>query len=303
MKAQALLAALLAVGLGAGAVAQHLPQRDPWHLPATQGGDWPKWDPRRQLTFAFHERARGNIVTGRFVTFEMALGHTTGGYGWLVGAPNAESSAGATLYHNAAFAEDGSVSILPQATSHDGPPRGGTVTPPGFGVRLSSSDSPNHRILERLMIQAKQFNPPFPGKYRLGGGRLALSDPDEVHHVGEHCGFDMFESTTDREWHQHPLDLTRPPLPDILFPHDRARLFGWPNEGGVTYEFELLCEDDQLCLLDAPPRDWLNATYLFRRAWLCEVPKTVHAHRAWLEERVVAEETERVNPAFRKVGE
>jgi hypothetical protein len=274
--------------------------RDPWRLPATQSEDWPAWDPEQRLTFTFHDRRRDDIITGRFVTIEVAMGHTDWGGGFNWGSPNGGSSRFISLHHDAIVEPDGSVSMLPGETSPDRRPSPAT-TPPGFTVTLSTTDAPDHSIYEKLMIQAKQFNPPFSGEYRAGFPLFDTGKPEEVHYIGEHCGFDMFESAVNRVWHQRPppLDLTRPPPPEVAYPFDRARLFGWPNEDGVTYEFALICDDRSLCGLDAPPRPWLNASYFFRRQWLCDVPKVVHAHQAWLEDHIVAEETETLNPVFR----
>lgn len=269
--------------------AQSMAQDDPFKVPVLRYGDYGEWDPDRELTFRYDHR-RGETVSGRYVVFSFPIGHT------IVrspGAPDVGSTGFTRFQHKALFRADGTVEILPQATARDEWGSGGAY-PPFYTSSLSLGGSRGETI--RLVMEAsKQLDRPFPG-YEVA--RFWTHDEEDFHYVGEHCGFDMFESIAYRRWHlvPEPFDLTRAPPPDMTPPFDRARVFGWPDTDGTGYDFGVICEDNGSCRAAFAARPWLPVTLHFRREWFCEIPKVVPAHLDWLESRIVEEETEILNP-------
>ena len=64
--------ALLVVALLASA----LRADNPFEVPITPGTGWPEFDPHGTLTFTLHDRVGGDTaVTGRYMTFEVEMGH------------------------------------------------------------------------------------------------------------------------------------------------------------------------------------------------------------------------------------
>ncbi|MEM9797123.1 MAG: hypothetical protein AAF919_11575 [Pseudomonadota bacterium] len=285
------IAAFVCLVIGGIAVAQ-VAGRDPFEVPVLRNGDYGEWDPARELTFRFEDWRGEETVTGRYAVFSFPIGHTNP---WSSGAPDKGSTGRADLQHRMSIGEGGTITILAQATEkaewttgHRGPP--------SYETRLSAFSPIDGETIRRVMRNAKRLNGPFPG-YEL---TLFLQYKEEAfHHVGEHCGYDMFESVAYRDWHFRPgpFDLERPPPPEVEHPFDRARVFGWPSANGITHDFGVICEDRKSCIVSAEVRPWLNMRFFFDREWLCDIPKVIPAHLDWLESRIVEEETEILNPA------
>ncbi len=268
-------------------------QQDPFVVPVQRYGDYGEWEPDRELTFRFEDWRGQDRVTGRYAVFSFPIGHTQR---LSSGTPDEGSTGGTDLQHRMAFGADGTVEILPQATE-EADWNYGSIAPPFYETSISPF-SYTGGLIRQSMVEAKQRDKPFPG-YELN--QFSQADASELHYIGEHCGFDMFESVAYREWHDRPrpFDLDRAPPPDVAPPFDRARVFGWPSADGVTYDFGVICEDRSACVVGVRQRPWLNVSFQFRRPWLCDIPKVVPAHLDWLESRIVEEETEILNPDYR----
>lgn len=291
------IAAVLGLLVGGIAVAQVAVSDDPFEVPVRRHGDYGEWAPDREFTFRFEDYRGRETVTGRYAVFRFSIGHTLPR---LSGSsPNEGSSASLQLQHHASLKEDGTVEILPQATSAGEDWHFGSISPPFYETSMSPFAGSNGEGVRRAMRQAKQLSGPFPG-YEPTSFSTAF-DADDLYHVGEHCGYDLFESVAGRGWHGRPgqlYDFNRPRPTDVVPPFDRARVFGWPSPDGGTYDFGVICGDGQICTVAAGVRPWLRMRFQFRRAWLCDIPKVIPTHLDWLEGQIIEEETEILNPAY-----
>ncbi|MEM9797374.1 MAG: hypothetical protein AAF919_12850 [Pseudomonadota bacterium] len=286
------MAVLLCLIVGGIALAQAV-DRDPFEVPVQRRGDYGEWDPGRELTFRLEDWRGEETVTGRYAVFSFPIGHTIP---WSSGVPDEGSTGWASLRHRMSVDKTGAIEILPQATTKAEWTVGQRGLP-FYDTRVSARSPLDGETIRRVMRNAKRRNGPFPG-YELTLFRQYAES--ELHHVGEHCGYDMFESMAYRDWHYRPgpFDLDRPPPPEIEHPFDRARVFGWPSANGITHDFGVICEDSKACIVAARVRPWITMRFRFDREWLCDIPKVVRPHLDWLETRIVAEETEILNPAY-----
>lgn len=292
------IAAVLGVLVGGIALAQVAEPDDPFEVPVARYGDWGEWDPDRELTFRFEDWWLGETVTGRFITLSIPIGYTYS-ISDTLGSPDRGSTGMVHVHQKLATDENGDSIFLPHATQEEEWRRRATIVPPNFSARLSSNTSKTGRLILSVMRRTKARNASFPG-YEWGS--FSKYREEDLYHVGEYCGFDMFESTASRLWHTGPdgvLDFDNPPPQDIEYSFDRARIFGWPDANGVTYSSGIICQTGTTCYVDARLRDWMGVRLRFRPELLCEMPKVIPTYLDWLESRVIEEETEILNPAFR----
>ncbi|MEM7724521.1 MAG: hypothetical protein AAF376_19445 [Pseudomonadota bacterium] len=157
---------------------------------------WPDFDPEGTLQFTFHDRPDSlSTVTGRFVIYEVEMGHLNRAGG---GLPNAPSSSAMMLDQFVEQDTDGSFVFHPLWTVGGERRVGGTSElSDHFHARISAVGHPNLGRLNRLMSEARQSARLFPGYEMKPGG----PGRDDTYHLNEtYCGFDMYEWTSIPDW-------------------------------------------------------------------------------------------------------
>lgn len=273
-----------AFALASALLATNLRADDPFEVPITSGTGWPEFDPDGTLTFTLHDRVGGDMVTGRFVTFEVEMGHLNpSGRGF----PGSPASGSMPVEQHPIFGDDGHITFAPHAAVGEEWSYGLAADSFEFSMRAVSVSESMLPLFNRRMQQALQ-NGPFPGYselYDTGRTLYALNQA--------HCGFDMYDHIGIHDW----VALS---YPEPAYPVNAARVLGWPEgamrTGGYTYVAD--CRASQTCRIDTEFRGWLHLRYRFLPEHLCSMPAIIEAHQDWLNDRVIDEETQILNPDF-----
>ena len=271
---------VIAVALAAPA----LRADDPFEVPITSGTGWTEFDPDGTLTFTLHDRVGGDTVTGRYVTFEVEMGHLNpSGRGF----PGSPASGSMQVEQHPVLQEDGSVTFTPHAAVGEEWSYGIVTDDLEFSMRASSVSRSLSGLFNRRMQQALQ-NGPFPGYSEFHDTGRTLFSLDQTY-----CGFDMYDHIGIHDW--IPLGFPEPP-----YPVNAARFLGWPRDAihGGSYTYVADCGNSQICSIDTDFRGWLHLRYLFLPELLCDMPTVIEAHQDWLNDHVIDEEIQILNPDF-----
>ena len=279
------LARALALGLWASSAASGQAADGPIHVERgvrnMSAAPFGPFDPAREITFEMYEWIGETETTGHRMTFSIPMGHV---YPLHVD-PNAPVATFYLKHRWDAYLEDGTIAAAVRQVSEW--PFGKGVTSPLVTVTVSSSLSLHRRRYEPVMIHARQFGAPWPG---YESRPAHVREPGDLFHRPEadHCGLDAFETTEIRRWNWISGPDTSPPPPGIVPPFDRARVFGWPAEDGVTYRHIVSCETDITCEVIEPLNNVANVIYFIQPGMICEMPAFIPDHLEWLRGRMAS---------------